>query len=97
MDRKNVKAFSDLNIAKIATNNYNWLYKVLIFICFLPFVSPAVVLYAGITLSLLGLRHENIHQYTSKILQLSIVLLGFGMNLNDVITASKSGFVETVI
>ncbi|HCB87908.1 MAG TPA: putative sulfate exporter family transporter, partial [Porphyromonadaceae bacterium] len=34
---------------------------------------------------------------TSRVLQVSIVLLGFGMGLEEVITASKSGFVQTLI
>ncbi len=74
-----------------------WIYKIFILLCFLPFVSPALALGAGIVLSLLGLKSGSIHNYTSKILQASVVLLGFGMNLNDVIAASKSGFVETVV
>lgn len=77
--------------------NFKWLYPLVIGICFLPFVSPVISLCMGITLSLLGFRHENIHKYTSNVLQLSIILLGFGMNLSDVITASKTGFIETII
>ena len=77
--------------------NVNWLYKILLLALFLPFVSPAIALTIGIFLSLLGLKPQSIHKYTSTILQASIVLLGFGMNLNDVITASKSGFIETLI
>lgn len=87
---------SSLGIKRI-TGNSGWLYKIIIFVCFLPFVSPAIALGAGIIFSLLGLRHENIHKYTAKILQLSIVLMGFGMVLTDVVSASKSGFVETII
>jgi len=77
--------------------NFNLLYVIIISFCFLPFVSPAIALFIGIVLSLIGIRHKNIHKYTSRILQLSIVLLGFGMNLNDVLAASKSGFLETVV
>jgi len=73
------------------------LYSVVIAFCFLPFVSPALALCIGILFSLLGLTNERLHTYTSKILQLSVVLLGFGMNLGDVVSASKSGFVETTI
>lgn len=73
------------------------LYSVVIAFCFLPFVTPALALCAGIVFSLLGLTHERLHAYTAKILQLSVVLLGFGMNLDDVVAASKSGFVETTI
>ncbi|SHE43365.1 conserved hypothetical integral membrane protein [Mariniphaga anaerophila] len=74
----------------------NWLYFVIIGVCFLPFVSPAIALFIGIVLSLIGIKHESLHNYTSKVLQLSIVLMGFGMSLGEVITASKSGFIETV-
>lgn len=65
--------------------------------CFLPFVSPAVALCIGITFSFLGIRHDSIHRYTSRVLQVSIILLGFGMGLEEVITASKSGFLQTLI
>ncbi|WP_321996017.1 putative sulfate exporter family transporter [Draconibacterium orientale] len=75
----------------------NWLYKLLLFACFLPFVSPAMALSAGILFSLLGFKPQNFHKHTSQILQISIVLLGFGMNLNEVITASKSGFFQTFL
>nr|WP_321356625.1 putative sulfate exporter family transporter [uncultured Draconibacterium sp.] len=78
-------------------NKINWLYKLLFFACFLPFVSPAIALAAGILLSLLGFSSQNLHKHTSRILQISIILLGFGMNLSDVITASKSGFIETAV
>ncbi|WP_320112810.1 putative sulfate exporter family transporter [Draconibacterium orientale] len=80
------------NVIKI-----NWLYKLLLFACLLPFVSPAMALSAGILFSLLGFKPQNFHKHTSQILQISIVLLGFGMNLNDVITASKSGFFQTFL
>lgn len=76
---------------------YHWIYKALIIVCFLPFVSPAMALAAGIIVSLLGFSPKNVHQYTSIILQASIVLMGFGMNLDEVIAASQSGFVETFI
>lgn len=78
-------------------NNKSWLYWVVICFCFLPFVSPAVALCIGIVFSFLGIRHDSIHRYTSRVLQVSIVLLGFGMGLEEVITASKSGFVQTFI
>lgn len=92
-----IVAFSSFSRINRSIGNFKWLYLFIIAICFFPFITPAIALFLGITLSLLGLRHENIHKYTSEILQLSIVLLGFGMNLNDVISASKSGFIETII
>lgn len=76
---------------------FNWLYSFIICVCFFPFMSPAIALFIGLLLSILGLRHENIHKYASKILQASIVLMGFGMSLNAVISSSKTGFIETII
>ena len=72
------------------------LYWVIICFCFLPFVSPAIALCIGMIFSLLGIKHASMHRYTSRILQLSIVLLGFGMGLEEVITASKTGFLQTL-
>lgn len=60
-------------------------------------MSPAIALFVGLLFSFGGITYKNIHNYTSKILQLSIVFLGFGMNLNDVIASSKSGFFITII
>jgi len=76
---------------------FNWLYSFIICVCFFPFMSPAIALFIGLLLSIFGLRHENIHKYASKILQASIVLMGFGMSLNAVISSSKTGFLETVV
>jgi len=77
--------------------NSKGLYSIVIACCFLPFVSPAIALLIGIVFSLVGIKSEHLHANSAKILQLSIVLLGFGMNLSDVLTASKSGFIETLI
>ncbi len=73
----------------------NLIYATILFICFLPFVSPAMALAVGIILSLLGIKHGSISKYTSLSLQASIVLMGFGMNLAQVISASKTGFIDT--
>ncbi len=60
-------------------------------------MSPATALFIGLVLSLVGIKHENIHKHTSKILQASIVLMGFGMSLSTVISASSTGFVITLV
>lgn len=93
---ENAKVFVGVKKIEKSFGNFNWIFSIIIVFCFLPFISPAIALLLGITLSLMGIRHENLHTYTAKILQWSIVLLGFGMNLNDVIAASKSGFIETL-
>lgn len=75
----------------------NQLYLFIIGICFLPFMTPAIALFVGIVLSILEIKHDYLSKYTSKILQLSIILMGFGMSLQTVISASKTGFYETII
>ncbi len=77
--------------------NYNWLYSLVIAVCFLPFMSPAIALFIGLLFSFIKIKHDNIHKYTSKILQASIVMMGFGMSLSSVISASKTGFIETLV
>ena len=100
---KKNKDMKQLNISK--TNLFgafnfakaNVIYWIVIALCFLPFVSPTIALFVGLIFSLIGIKAENLHKYTSKILQFSIVFLGFGMSLTEVISASKSGFIETII
>lgn len=77
--------------------NSQWLYSIIIALCFMPFISPAVALLIGMVFSFIGIKHDSIHKYTSKTLQASIVLMGFGMSLSDVIASSKTGFIETII
>ena len=78
-------------------NHLRTIYGALLFLCLMPFISPAIALVLGILLSLLGLKLTGIGKYTSFALQTSIVLLGFGMNLTQVISASKTGFLDTAI
>lgn len=73
------------------------IYGVIILACFLPFISPAIALVMGLLLSIFGLKFNGTAKYTSLALQTSIVLMGFGMNLTQVVSASKIGFVDTAI
>ncbi len=59
--------------------------------------SPAMALLTGILLSFIGINNSFFTKYISISLKASIVLLGFGMNLTQVINASKSGFLHTAI
>lgn len=76
-------------------NTTTAIYGAFIVLCFTPVFTPALALLSGIALSLLKIKHEKVSTFTSKALQISIVLMGFGMNLTQVITASKTGFIET--
>jgi len=82
---------------KLNQRHTSTLYGIILFLCFLPFISPAIALALGIMLSFLGLKYENAAKYTAFSLQASIVLMGFGMNLTQVINTSKVGFVDTAI
>lgn len=82
---------------QLSERNTSILYYFIIFLCFTPILSPAIALGLGILLSLLGLKQEQTKKYTSLALQASIVLMGFGMNLTQVISASKAGFIETAV
>jgi uncharacterized integral membrane protein (TIGR00698 family) len=75
----------------------NAIYLVVCFLCFLPIVSPAIGLIIGILFSMMGIKHEQASKYTTYLLQASIVLMGFGMNLTQVFSAAKTGFWSTTI
>lgn len=61
--------------------------------------SPPLALAAGLIygLSLAHPFHLDSKRLSKFLLQLSVVLLGFGMNLSQVLKAGKSGFVYTAI
>lgn len=77
--------------------NYKQIYLFIICLCFMPFMSPPIALSIGLILAIAGMKCPDLHKYTSKILQASIVLMGFGMSMNEVITASKTGFMISMI
>lgn len=69
-----------------------------IFACLTPVASPPIALILGlITALLVGNPYPQIAgKPTRVLLQASVVLLGFGMNLTSVIKAGKDGIVFTI-
>ncbi|MDQ3020797.1 MAG: putative sulfate exporter family transporter [Bacteroidota bacterium] len=69
-----------------------------ILFCLLPFVDPPIALLLGILLSQVnGLPFASYHAKLVKILlQISVVGLGFGMNLFEAAKAGKEGFLFTI-
>lgn len=63
------------------------------------FVSPAVALFIGIAFALIfKAPHPHFSKKTSKyLLQLSVIGLGFGMNLHDSLQSSKEGMLMTIV
>ena len=82
---------------KLSQQKIQFIYFIFLGACFLPFMSPALALLIGIGLSLLGLKHHKMVGFTALVLQASIVLMGFGMQLDQVMKASRSGFLITAV
>ena len=75
------------------------LFILLFIFCLLPFVSPAVALFVGLSFALLvGRPFPSFSKKTSKyLLQFSVVGLGFGMNLHESLRAGKEGMLFTIL
>ncbi len=65
----------------------------------MPWISPPIALVLGLIMALtVGNPYPKQTAKTTKILlQASVVLLGFGMNLSEVIKAGKSGILFTIV
>lgn len=77
--------------------------KILFFIaaalCLTPLISPPIALLLGIIL-VQFISHpflKSNQKYTSILLQISIVGLGFGMNITNALKAGKEGFLFTIV
>jgi uncharacterized membrane protein YadS len=75
------------------------LFFVLLIISASGLISPAIALLAGLVygLSFAHPYHLDAKRLSAFLLQASIVMLGFGMNLQDVIKAGRSGFLYTAL
>ena len=67
--------------------------------CLTPWASPPLALLAGLTFGATASHpYPRQSQRTSKfLLQAAVVCLGFGMNLQEVLKAGKSGFLYTAL
>jgi len=75
-----------------------YLFFLLILICLTPFASPPIALALGLAFALTAGNPfpEQTKKTTKILLQISVVLLGFGMNLSEVLKAGKSGVLFTI-
>ncbi|MCG6202735.1 YeiH family protein [Psychromonas antarctica] len=78
--------------------NSHWQKRDLIFfgfaiLCLTPLITSPIALVIGFTLVTLGLipKHLDINHLTKKMLSYSIIGLGFGINFEQAISASKDG------
>lgn len=81
----------------LSSKKSGYLFFIGIILCFLPGFSPAIALITGLFFSMFGIKTDQYSKHTSSVLQTSIVLMGFGMNLSMVVEASKSGFAFTAV
>jgi len=79
------------------TNMIKLLFMLLLICCFLPVVKAPMALTAGIIFALLmgNPFSGGVSTWSRRLLQLSVVGLGFGMNLPDVLKTGKEAFVYT--
>ncbi len=79
---------------------YNFRHFILLILAVLslsPFISPALALIMGVVfINVFPIENHFLGKYTKKILQYSIIGLGFGMNVNTAIKAGSQGFLFTV-
>lgn len=74
------------------------IFFVLLLACITPYVSPPLALALGLLLAFtIGNPYrDEIRKPTKTLLQVSVILLGFGMNLGEVYKAGRDGFLFTV-
>ena len=91
LDQNRIVFGKNISIRKI-------LFVGLILLCASTYVSPPVALFLGIlTAQTIGHPYLQFnHKVTHYLLQISVVGLGFGMNVNTALRAGKSGFLFTV-
>ena len=75
------------------------LFFLLVLFCISPFASSPVALALGIGFTIIiGNPYEQkVHKYIHLLLQISIVGLGFGLQLNEALKAGKEGITLTVV
>lgn len=74
------------------------IFALLIILCLFPIISPPIALFLGLVVAnVFGnpFLHLN-HKATTILLQVSVVGLGFGMNVHSAVAAGKEGFIFTI-
>ena len=90
--------YASINLLKINPTLQQIIFAVLLLVCMTSFISPPIALLLGLVLANLSghpFLHLN-HKATNILLQISVVGLGFGMNINTALSAGKEGFVFTI-
>jgi uncharacterized integral membrane protein (TIGR00698 family) len=90
--------YTNINLLKINPTLQQIIFVVLLLVCMTSFISAPIALLLGLVLANLSghpFLHLN-HKATNLLLQMSVVGLGFGMNINSALAAGKAGFLFTI-
>ncbi|MFE3871637.1 YeiH family protein [Flavobacterium sp. ZS1P70] len=90
--------YTSINSLKIKPTLQQIIFAVLLLVCMTSFISPPIALLLGLILANISghpFIHLN-HKATNILLQISVVGLGFGMNITTTLSAGKEGFLFTV-
>ncbi|QKJ63885.1 YeiH family protein [Flavobacterium sp. M31R6] len=89
---------STSNFIRINATMRQIIFVLVLLLCLFPIISPPVALVLGLVIANVSghpFLHLN-HKATNILLQVSVVGLGFGMNVHSAVTAGKEGFFFTV-
>jgi uncharacterized integral membrane protein (TIGR00698 family) len=86
-------------LVNINKNTRVAIFVICITLCLTPFISPAIALLMGLVIAqFTGHPYVHLnHKATHVLLQVSVVGLGFGMNVHSALQAGKQGVLFTII
>lgn len=96
------QTYTIINMNKLTAciaNNNRIIFIILCILCLMPFISPAVALFLGLAFAMTaGHPYPQASKKVSKkLLQYSVIGLGFGMNLHESLKAGEEGMIFTVV
>ena len=93
-----LKSNSADTILNIDSNTSKAIFILCMAFCITPFASPAIALLVGLIVAqFIGNPYPHLnHKATSLLLQVSVVGLGFGMNVQSAMQAGKQGVLFTI-
>ena len=85
-------------LLQINSNTSKVIFIGCVVLCLTPFISPAIALLMGLIIAqLIGHPYMHLnHKATHLLLQVSVVGLGFGMNVHSALQAGKEGVLFTI-
>lgn len=99
MELNTISSIPKKNIFDLEDKTIKIIFIILLLICVTPIVSPPIALFLGlITANVIG--HPFLkwnRKATTLLLQVSVVGLGFSMNIDNAIAAGKQGILFTIV